>query len=189
MALATEKLYYRRSGITYSINLYTSITDVGSEYTVLKHANGLRYAKIGLTSDTNASHLRVQKGGSTKAILTVANSYVEVGVWSILGSLSQPSTYSTISQEFTRNFDYDRVFSSSSPYNLRIQYSGGGAQGTNVSVTYLIDGESFVKKANSAYSYHRLPTGSHTITLYAKLWDDPFSTKDNYYKSNAYTVI
>lgn len=114
MALATEKLYYRRSGITYSINLYTSTTDVGSEYTVLKHANGLRYAKIGLTSDTNASHLRVQKDGSTKAILTVADSYVEVKVWSILGEVPLPSTYSTISQEFTVTVDYNRVFSSSS---------------------------------------------------------------------------
>lgn len=112
-----------------------------------------------------------------------------MGVWSILGSLSQPSTYSTISLPFTGNFDYDRVFSSSSPYNLRIQYNGGGAQGTNYLVTYLIDGESFTRRANGSYSYHRLPTGSHTITLYARLWDNLFSTKDNYYNSNAYTVI
>lgn len=189
MALATEKLYYRRSGITYSINLYTSITDVGSEYTVLKHANGLRYAKIGLTSDTNASHLRVQKGGSTKAILTVADSYVEVGVWSLLGNVPIPSTYSTNYLSFTGNFDYDRVFSSSSPYNLRIQYNGGGAQGASAMVSYTIDGENFVRSASSGYSYHRLSTGSHTITLSAKLWDNPLATKDNYYYSNAYTVV
>lgn len=70
MAESTKKLYYRRSGITYQIKTYTTTSDVGPEYLGLNIGGVTYYAKIGSVSDTFASHLRVHKGGVTKAVLT-----------------------------------------------------------------------------------------------------------------------
>lgn len=72
MSESTKKIYYRRGGVTYEIKTYTSTSDVGSEYIGLNIGGTTYYAKIGAVGDSNASYLRVQKGGATKAILSTA---------------------------------------------------------------------------------------------------------------------
>ena len=69
MAESTKKIYYRRAGATYSIKTYTTIAEVGSEYIGINIGGTNYYAKIGPASDPNASSIRVQKGGATKAVL------------------------------------------------------------------------------------------------------------------------
>lgn len=70
MAIHTKKLYYRRGGTTYSIDLYTTIEEVGSEYIVLRDGSTPVYAKIGDVGDANVSYIRCFKGGATKGILS-----------------------------------------------------------------------------------------------------------------------
>lgn len=169
MALATEKLYYRRSGTTYSINLYTATSDVGSEYIALKHANGLRYVKIVAVGDSLASYLRVQKGGTTKAIASTAIAYV--GVWTLSGS-GERSTNGNGWTSVTYTFDYNRVYSQGLPYNLEVMgyfHSEPSAQNpeppTEGYCEYKIDGTSYSVHSTQA-QYHRLSSGSHTIEYY-----------------------
>jgi len=70
MALHTKKLYYRRGGTTYSIDLYTTTAEVGSEYVALRDGSTTVYAKIDAVGSANESHLRIRKSGVTKSVLS-----------------------------------------------------------------------------------------------------------------------
>ena len=70
MALHSKKLYYRRGGITYPIDLGTTTADVGPDYISLRDGNTTVYAKLGDITDGSASYLRLRKAGVTKAILS-----------------------------------------------------------------------------------------------------------------------
>ena len=70
MALHSKKLYYRRSGVTYPIDLGTTTADVGPDYISLRDGSTTVYAKLGDITDGSASYLRLRKAGVTKAILS-----------------------------------------------------------------------------------------------------------------------
>lgn len=71
MAKITRTLKYRRASVTYSIDLFNSVGDLGSsDYMAVKIDGGKAYAPLGPTGHLVASHLRVKKGGSTYAVLT-----------------------------------------------------------------------------------------------------------------------
>lgn len=70
MALHAKKLYYRRGEATYSIDLYTTTAEVGSEYITLRDGSTTVYAALGDVVDAAASHLRVQKSDVTYAVLS-----------------------------------------------------------------------------------------------------------------------
>jgi len=74
MALHTKKLYYRRGGTTYSIDLYTTTAEVGSEYLSLRDGSTTVYAKIDTVGSANESYLRVRKSGVTKSLLNTITS-------------------------------------------------------------------------------------------------------------------
>lgn len=69
MSLHSKKLRYRRGGVDYAINLYTTAAEVGSNYAQVRADGVDLYAKLGPTSDPMASHLRVRKGGIDYAYL------------------------------------------------------------------------------------------------------------------------
>jgi hypothetical protein len=69
MAEITEQLHYRKSGATTDIKLYDSTADMGSDYLSLRVSGSTAYAMLGGAGETEASDLRVQKGGNTFAVL------------------------------------------------------------------------------------------------------------------------
>ena len=73
MALHTKKLYYRRGGTTYSIDLYTTTAEVGAEYISLRDGSTTVYAKIDAVGSANESFLRVRKSGISKSIISIAS--------------------------------------------------------------------------------------------------------------------
>jgi len=70
MALHTKKLRYQRGGTTHVIDLYTSTAEVGSECIALRDGSTTVYAALGDTTDSYASHIRLQRSGATKAVLS-----------------------------------------------------------------------------------------------------------------------
>ena len=67
MSVSTHKLYYRRAGTTYSIELYTSLADIGSptHYFSQRIGDSTLYAPVSTDSDSNDSYLRCRISGST----------------------------------------------------------------------------------------------------------------------------
>lgn len=186
MALATEKLYYRRAGVTYSINLYTATSDVGTEYLSVRVAGNIRYAGIVATTDGRASHLRVQKGGTTKAIASTAIDYI--GVWTTFGNsppYSQPGW-----NQYTISTDYNKVFSSSSLFNFRVNFTITGASGYTIACRVTIDGNISIWNYSTGLRTNnfRLSTGSHTIRLWSG-YEDVSDTRSMQYSSQGQTVV
>ena len=68
MALHTKKLYFRRNGVTESVDLYNSQSDTGSPAIVLRDGTTNVYAGLVPTTSPDASNLRVMTGGQTLAI-------------------------------------------------------------------------------------------------------------------------
>jgi len=69
MAEISQKLHYRKSGTTVDIGLYDNVSDVGSDYLQLRVSGATVYARLGDTGQSQASGLRVRKGGQTYAVL------------------------------------------------------------------------------------------------------------------------
>ena len=65
MSLSSKKLYYRRGDITYSCNLYTTLTELGSptSYFAIRAGDVTLYAREVSTGAVDASHLRVFDNG------------------------------------------------------------------------------------------------------------------------------
>jgi len=175
--LSTEKLYCRRSGVTYSIDLYTDTSDVGAEYLSIRVGGNIRYAKIVATTDSTASHLRVQRSGVTKAVATTAITFV--GVWSSAGTGSTSNTNPRWTS-FTYYFDFNRVFSSSSLHNFR-------AITTHTGYNYRIDGVDYT--ATTSWTNHRLSTGNHTVSYYGLFREGNSEIDPEYYYSSGTRVI
>ena len=79
MAEYAKKLHIRKSGVVTDIKLYTTTAEVGSNYLTLKDGTTPVYAKLGVTTDANASALRIRKGGTTYAALTQAAAVIPSG--------------------------------------------------------------------------------------------------------------
>lgn len=73
MAEYSKKLHIRKSGTVTDIKLYTTTSEVGTNYLSFRDGSTTVYAKLGATSDSNASALRVRKSGTTYAVLTQAS--------------------------------------------------------------------------------------------------------------------
>ncbi|SEP36868.1 glycine-rich domain-containing protein [Propionispora vibrioides] len=72
MATYTKKLHIRKNNIITDICLYTTTSEVGSDYVILNINGNIVYAKLGSTTDANASPLRIRKSSSVYAVLTQA---------------------------------------------------------------------------------------------------------------------
>lgn len=107
MALHTKKLYYRRGGTTYSIDLYTTTVEVGSEYLTLRDGTTNVYAKIDAVGSANESYLRVRKSGATKSILStiLAPGMAALVNYDISNSSSYPGSGTIVYDIGTANVD------------------------------------------------------------------------------------
>lgn len=71
MGELTKKLRYQKTnGVTGAITLYSTAAEAGDNHLNLQVDNVNAYAALGEVSDANASHLRIQKGNTTYAVLT-----------------------------------------------------------------------------------------------------------------------
>lgn len=69
MPISDKQLFYHKSGATYAVSLYDSLTDTGNDAVALFADSTTLYAALGTTSDPNASDMRIQKDSVTWAIL------------------------------------------------------------------------------------------------------------------------
>lgn len=132
MALHTKKYYYRRDGVTYSIDLYTTIAEVGSDYCVLYDGSTPVYAKIGDVSDPNVSYIRIFKGGVIKglianAVMVPTTVYDTSGTFSFLVPAGVTSISAKVWGSGGAGFDPS--------FNNYSRGGGGGFAGGTFSVT------------------------------------------------------
>lgn len=88
MSTLTKKLHILKTGETEeTCNIYTTPEEVGgSPYLALEVDGQKGYIKLGSTTDTNATHLKVKKNGTTYAAWKSAIVYVPTGTVSIEGN-------------------------------------------------------------------------------------------------------
>lgn len=88
MGTLTKKLHILKSGGTEeTCNIYTTPEEVGgSPYLALEVDGTKGYVKLGSTTDANATHLRVEKSGTTYAAWKQASVNVPTGTVQIDGS-------------------------------------------------------------------------------------------------------
>lgn len=115
MSLHSKKLRYRRGGIDYAISLYTTAAEVGSNYAQVRADGVDLYAKLGSTSDPQASHLRARKGGVDYAFFLEALDELPTGFIGMFTSATCPSGW-------TRETAFDdkliRAYSSYGGYSI-----------------------------------------------------------------------
>lgn len=76
-----EATHSKKRGAEETCNIYTTPQEVGgSPYLALVVDGTKGYVKLGSTTDANATHLRVQKNGTTYAALKAAVTYVNVTI-------------------------------------------------------------------------------------------------------------
>jgi hypothetical protein len=82
MGIFTKKLHILKTGGTEeTCNIYTTAEEVGgSPYLALEVDGTKGYVKLGSTTDANATHLRVEKNGTTYAAWKEAVTYVNVTI-------------------------------------------------------------------------------------------------------------
>lgn len=81
MGTLTKKLHILKSGTEETCNIYTTPEEVGgSPYLALEVDGANGYVKLGNTTDANATHLRVEKNGTTYAAWKEAVTYVNVTI-------------------------------------------------------------------------------------------------------------
>jgi len=150
MALSTHKRYFRRVGVTYSVNLYTSTGDLGSSGgRAVRVGGGTLYEALGATSDGNASYMQVRKNGTTLAILSTMITYV--GTWSDNQSVARGT------KNLSRTVNYNKLYSTALPYNVVVTVTGDISR-----CSCIIDG---VGVAIGSTTYFRLSTGTHTVSI------------------------
>jgi hypothetical protein len=91
MALHTKKIYYKRSGVIYPINTYTTAGEAGTAYIALRDGATTVYAPIVVAEHANASHIAVRHAGATKRLGKTAGDSVS---WAVrCGGTSLDYTY------------------------------------------------------------------------------------------------
>ena len=82
MGTLTKKLHILKTGGTEeTCDIYTTPEEVGgSPYLALEVDGTKGYVKLGSTTDANATHLRVEKNGTTYAAWKKAITYVNVTI-------------------------------------------------------------------------------------------------------------
>lgn len=66
--LHTKKIYYKRNGVEYPIDLFTSTDDVGSSYIAYRDGASTVYAPVVDEGHAVQSHICIRKSGTTKRI-------------------------------------------------------------------------------------------------------------------------
>ena len=82
MGTLTKKLHVLKTGGTEeTCNIYTTPEEVGGSPYLALEVNGTKgYVKLGSTTDANATHLIVEKNGTTYAAWKEAVTYVNVTI-------------------------------------------------------------------------------------------------------------
>ncbi|MCM0759461.1 hypothetical protein M7775_12910 [Sporomusa sphaeroides DSM 2875] len=173
MSEYSKKLYIRKNGVTTDVKLYTDKTEVGSPYLSLQDGNTTVYAKLGATTDNNASILRVRKSGITYAVLTQAARNVTVSYRTTLRNLyvtgkSISINYALLGSEaFTpKTITYDVVLIR---YNMQIGTDLPGAAGAQLE--YSNDGSTWTTvQAGLPYSINTSNVATVLTTIKALYW-------------------
>jgi hypothetical protein len=78
MSEYSKKLYIRKSGITQSISLYTTIAEVGMPCLCLRDGSTSLFAKIGKVGSHGGTDLRVRKDGNIYQVLSFVGGYMDI---------------------------------------------------------------------------------------------------------------
>ena len=113
MAEYTKKLHIRKAGVVTDIKLYTTTAEVGANYLTLKDGTTPVYAKLGVTTDANASALRIRKSSTVYAVLKEAATPIPSGYYDI------PATHNTVFN-FTVPVGITKIF-----VYRPVEYTGG----------------------------------------------------------------
>jgi len=102
-------LNYRRSGITYQINLYDSTNVTWGASFPVRQGGVTKYAQLDTNiSHDNASYMRVRKDGTTHAVLTTQTQEQYLWVWGAI--TDYVGSYTLISSPVQIGSDYDWAF-------------------------------------------------------------------------------
>lgn len=116
MGTLTKKLHILSGGTEETCNIYTTPEEVGGSPYLALEVNGQKgYVKLGSTTDANATHLRVEKNGTTYAAWKEATVDVPTGSISVGDGdmFTVPSGVKVI-KVFWNDLQYDDT--SNSPY-------------------------------------------------------------------------
>ena len=101
MGKIAKQLHYRKGGVAYNINLYSTTADVGSSYIALRVDSAVVYAQGATVGTTGNSSLRYRKSGTAYAV----NHKVEDPTMiSSGGSVSNPGAYSDLPTTTSASF-------------------------------------------------------------------------------------
>lgn len=134
MGTLTKKLHILKTGGTEeTCNIYTTPEEVGgSPYLALEVDGTKGYVKLGSTTDTNATHLRVEKNGTTYAAWKQAVRFVNVTI-----TQSANQTIHVYTPQKSGGTDHTSSFTTPelTPYEVEIVPVDGYTAGTlNVSM-------------------------------------------------------
>lgn len=191
MGQVIKKLYYNRSGTTYDCRLYQYLNDVTTGttgYLALQSGGTPLYARLVGTTESNASHLRVNKGGTTYAIannvyyppgLTGLSKH-EVHITSGTSSTNYANSYYLrIPNEFKSGTSTSTNTATDS-YAYIAQHAGGG--GNSYFVIYGWNSVGAVWTSLRAYSYSRtLLQGAGDRAEYQYFHASPFNQYTDFY--------
>ena len=137
MSLSSHYIYYKRNGTTYSIKLYTSISDF-AEYTshyIAVNIGGITYyAPSHVTSNSNDTYLRYKMNGSTYIVKNGYSIYqIPAGTYSPIAFAEMIKSSFGISSYYSGTGSYiQRTFNYSSEGTHFIQNGKSPASGTTL---------------------------------------------------------
>lgn len=105
MAEITEKLYYRKGGVSTAITLYDDTADLPSptDFLAVRIGGSTAYAGLATVGDPNESDMRVRKGGTTYSVLlNSVTSDIPAGTYTESEFLTLVNTFISLGQ--TRTF-------------------------------------------------------------------------------------
>lgn len=161
MALYAKKLRYYRNGVEYITNLYTTAAEVGTEYISFRDGTTTVYARLGDTTNSEASHLRVQKGGATRAVIKSAAGWrpMNNGMDSTVNALLEFGGLIHAGGAFMRS---DGIMTNSFAQWNGSGWSTGGAEAFNLTINALCNHNGYIHvgstsvgqlNANGSWSY------------------------------------
>lgn len=160
MGTLTKKLHILKSGGTEeTCNIYTTPEEVGgSPYLALEVDGQKGYVKLGSTTDANATHLRVEKNGTTYAAWKEAVTYVNVTI-----TQSANQTIHVYTPRKNGGTDHTSSFKipKGTTYEAEVIAASGYTAGTlNVSTTGVINSDMTFSASGASVV---IPTGSIEI--------------------------
>lgn len=139
MARIAHTLNYRRATTNYSCRAYDG--KEGQPYALTFLADGVTcYVPLVSKSSAYASYLHVMYGGTEYSPAKLMTEYK--GSWTLVGSQTTPG--STV---YSRDIDYDQVYSSSSLYNVKVTFNITGT----ITPQVRVDGTMYTMTTNPMY--------------------------------------